>query len=133
MDLAEILIKRALFPGKSSGVKAAIWNDEASLTTEVAQVSEYTPTMEELSGGLLFVDIHGDYVPLTLDGAGPVKLEESEEQPGLVQIMAYYSHIDDPNEWWPLFMVIPPEYGGGIWRVPESVTDYTDEPMILVW
>lgn len=128
MSLANMLIQKALFPGKSSGVMAAIWNGEANLTdNELTQFSEYTPTMDELSGGLLFIQTNGGYVPFTLDGTGGAKVEVIEEV-GMIQIM-----VNHAEEWKPIFMVVPTEFGGGIWRNPEAVTDYTDYPMIVVW
>lgn len=141
MGLLDLLMKRALFPGKTTanGVMAAIWNPSSKYDGEEAvRFSEYSPTMDELSRGLMFISAGTGYVPFSMDGS-MAKVEEIEDSGGTLMIMVQYSMPNESGEhvteWVPLFLVAPKEAGeeAGIYRNLAINTDYTDNPIIIVW
>lgn len=139
MDLTDILIAKALFPGQDGGgtaeggggAKVAIWNGDADLTDgEIVKFSDETPTAEELRCGYLLLENLGKYYPIPLDGT--VDNVTIYENQGSVAIMW-------GKEMGVLFAVAPEELEGitgmdsGIYRFSEYKTDFTEKPMILVW
>lgn len=141
MGLADMLIQRALFPGNSGGgtrsVKFAVWNPSSAIIEDgMAQFSELTPTIDELKNGLMFASVNSDYVPLVMDGTGLVKVEPMIPENGELSPIGISVKYSSPNgtDLQMIFLVMPLEMGGGIWRYEDGgSTNYTDKPIILVW